>query len=97
MDKKLFILRANSLGLQPKSTVNYLNQELDDWAEFGVEGHFKAKNPWVSYHNILSHPFAKLVGAYPNEVVAMNGLSVNLHLMLVSFYRTKGKTNQNFM
>ena len=82
---------GNSLGLQPKSTVNYLNQELDDWAEFGVEGHFKAKNPWVSYHNILSHPFAKLVGAYPNEVVAMNGLSVNLHLMLVSFYLPNGR------
>ena len=82
---------GNSLGLQPKNTVNYLNQELEDWAKFGVEGHFKAKNPWVSYHTILSKPFAKLVGAHYEDVVAMNGLSVNLHLMLVSFYNPKGK------
>jgi kynureninase len=66
-------------------------QELDDWAKFGVEGHFEAKNPWVLYHKILSEPFARLVGAQPDEVVAMNGLSVNLHLMMVSFYQPKGK------
>jgi len=82
---------GNSLGLQPKSAKSHLIQELDDWAKFGVEGHFEAKNPWVSYHKILSEPFATLVGAHPNEVVAMNGLSVNLHLMLVSFYQPKGK------
>ena len=64
---------------------------LEDWAKFGVEGHFKAKNPWVSYHTILSKPFAKVVGAHYEDVVAMNGLSVNLHLMLVSFYNPKGK------
>ena len=75
---------GNSLGLQPKSTKEYLDQELSDWAKFGVEGHFHAKNPWVSYHKILSQPFAKLVGANDSEVVAMNGLSVNLHLMLIS-------------
>lgn len=82
---------GNSLGLQPKSTKEYLDQELSDWAKFGVEGHFHAKNPWVSYHKILSQPFAKLVGANDSEVVAMNGLSVNLHLMLISFYQPKGK------
>lgn len=82
---------GNSLGLQPKSAKSHLVQELDDWAKYGVEGHFEAKNPWVSYHKILSEPFAKLVGAHTHEVVAMNGLSVNLHLMLVSFYQPKGK------
>ncbi len=82
---------GNSLGLQPKSVASFLKQELDDWAKFGVEGHFQAKHPWVSYHTILSQPFATLVGASASEVVAMNGLSVNLHLMLVSFYRPKGK------
>ncbi|MGC6490074.1 MAG: kynureninase [Flavobacteriales bacterium] len=82
---------GNSLGLQPKSVQTYVQQELDDWAKFGVEGHFEAKNPWVSYHKILSQPFSKLVGAQTEEVVAMNGLSVNLHLMLVSFYQPKGK------
>ena len=82
---------GNSLGLQPKSVKSHLMQELDDWAKFGVEGHFEAKNPWVSYHKILSEPFARLVGAQPDEVVAMNGLSVNLHLMMVSFYQPKGK------
>jgi len=82
---------GNSLGLQPKNAQKYIQQELDDWAKYGVEGHFEAKNPWVSYHKILSEPFARLVGADKDEVVAMNGLSVNLHLMMVSFYQPKGK------
>jgi kynureninase len=89
--KDALYFTGNSLGLQPKSVKSHLMQELDDWAKFGVEGHFEAKNPWVSYHKILSEPFARLVGAQPNEVVAMNGLSVNLHLMMVSFYQPKGK------
>ena len=89
--KEALYFTGNSLGLQPKSVKTHLLQELDDWAKYGVEGHFEAKNPWVSYHKILSEPFAKLVGAHPGEVVAMNGLSVNLHLMLVSFYQPKGK------
>lgn len=89
--KDALYFTGNSLGLQPKSVKSHLIQELDDWAEFGVEGHFEAKNPWVSYHKILSKPFARLVGARPDEVVAMNGLSVNLHLMMVSFYQPKGK------
>lgn len=78
---------GNSLGLQPKTTREYLMQELNDWAAYGVEGHFLAKNPWVSYHEILTDKTAKLVGALPSEVVMMNQLTVNLHLLMVSFYR----------
>ena len=89
--KDALYFTGNSLGLQPKSTREYVQQELDDWAKYGVEGHFEAKNPWVSYHKILSKPFAKLVGANNQEVVAMNGLSVNLHLMMVSFYQPTSK------
>lgn len=90
-DKEVYYFTGNSLGLQPKSAQSYVQQELDDWAKLGVEGHFHAKNPWVSYHKILSGPFARLVGAKEDEVVAMNGLSVNLHLMMVSFYRPTSK------
>ncbi len=78
---------GNSLGLQPKTTKDYLQQELNDWAAYGVEGHFLAKNPWVSYHELLTDKTAKLVGAHPSEVVMMNQLTVNLHLLMVSFYR----------
>jgi kynureninase len=78
---------GNSLGLQPKRTKEFLNQELDDWATFGVEGHFHAKNPWMPYHEFLTESYAKIVGGKPAEVVAMNTLTVNLHLMMVSFYR----------
>ncbi|MFN2439142.1 MAG: kynureninase, partial [Chitinophagaceae bacterium] len=86
-NKDTVYLTGNSLGLQPKSTVNYINQELKDWAAFGVEGHFKAKNPWVSYHEQFAKPISKLVGANPDEVVVMNQLTVNLHLLLTTFYR----------
>ena len=82
---------GNSLGLQPKRTKEYLNQELEDWAAFGVGGHFHAKNPWMPYHEFLSASYAKIVGAKPAEVVAMNTLTVNLHLMMVSFYRPTEK------
>ena len=78
---------GNSLGLQPKTTKDYIQQELNDWATYGVEGHFLAKNPWLSYHEILTDKTAKLVGALPTEVVMMNQLTVNLHLLMVSFYR----------
>ena len=80
-------LCGNSLGLQPKSMHAALSQELDDWARLGVEGHFHAKNPWMPYHESLSAPMAAVVGAKPKEVVIMNSLTVNLHLMMVSFYR----------
>ncbi len=80
-------LCGNSLGLQPKSVREFVEQELKDWAELGVEGHFHAKNPWMPYHELLTNQTARLVGAKPSEVVVMNTLSVNLHLMMVSFYR----------
>ena len=85
---------GNSLGLQPKRTKEFLNQELEDWASFGVEGHFHAKNPWMPYHEFLSESYAKIVGAKPTEVVAMNTLTVNLHLMMVSFYRPTEKRHK---
>ena len=80
-------LCGNSLGLQPKRTKKFINQELEDWAYFGVSGHFHAKNPWMPYHEFLAESYSKIVGAKPLEVVAMNTLTVNLHLMMVSFYR----------
>jgi kynureninase len=80
-------LCGNSLGLQPKSVRNALLQELDDWAAYGVEGHFHAKHPWMPYHTELRDALAECVGAKPIEVVAMNSLTVNLHLLMVSFYR----------
>jgi len=83
----LIYLTGNSLGLQPKSTFDYINQELLDWEKYGVEGHFHAKNPWLPYHEFLTQSMAEVVGAKPIEVVVMNTLSVNLHLMMVSFYR----------
>lgn len=83
---------GNSLGLQPKITQQYIQQELNDWAKFGVEGHFEAKNPWMPYHEFLTESMAKIVGAKPIEVVIMNTLTTNLHLLMVSFYRpTKSK------
>ncbi len=78
---------GNSLGLQPKQTKQFIEQELSDWAKFGVEGHFLAKNPWMPYHELLTEKMAKLVGALPSETVMMNQLTVNLHLLMVSFYR----------
>ena len=85
---------GNSLGLQPKRTKEFLNQELEDWATFGVEGHFHAKNPWMPYHEFLTESYAKIVGAKPTEVVAMNTLTVNLHLMMVSFYQPTQKRHK---
>jgi kynureninase len=80
-------LCAHSLGLQPKSTRAYIEQELNDWELLGVEGHFRARHPWVEYNRLLTDQTARLVGAMPIEVVTMNSLTVNLHLMMVSFYR----------
>ena len=80
-------LAGHSLGLQPKSARAYVEQELEDWARLGVEGHLQARNPWIPYHRLLADQTATLVGAEPGEVVAMNSLTVNLHLMMVSFYR----------
>jgi kynureninase len=80
-------LCGNSLGLQPKTVHAAVEQELHDWATLGVEGHFRARYPWLPYHEFLATQTAQLVGAKPIEVVVMNTLTVNLHLMLVSFYR----------
>lgn len=80
-------LCGHSLGLQPKSAGQYVEQELQDWAGLGVEGHFAGKNPWFTYHRLLTQQSAELVGAAPSEVAVMNSLTVNLHLMMVSFYR----------
>jgi len=85
--KQTFYFTGNSLGLQPKSTKSLLNQELSDWATLGVEGHFHARHPWLYYHKYSKKTLAGLVGAKPLEVVAMNQLTVNLHLMMTSFYR----------
>jgi kynureninase len=82
---------GNSLGLQPRSVSYLMQAELDDWGKHGVEGHFRARNPWFSYHHDFSRPLAAIVGAAPEEVVAMNTLTVNLHLLMISFYRPQGK------
>jgi len=80
---------GHSLGLQPRRAREYVLQELDDWARLGVEGLFAAPNPWVGYHELLTASTARLVGALPHEVVVMNTLTVNLHLLLVSFYQPR--------
>lgn len=80
-------LTGNSLGLQPRSTETYIKQELEDWAQLGVEGHFDARKPWMPYHEQFAQQLASLTGSLPDEVVAMNQLTVNLHLLMVSFYR----------
>jgi len=80
-------LCGHSLGLQPKTAAAYVEEELKEWARLGVEGHFQAKNPWMPYHRLLAKQTAELVGAEPREVVVMNSLTINLHLMMVSFYR----------
>lgn len=85
--EELAYLAGNSLGLQPRVTADRLNAELADWARLGVEGHLEAERPWLPYHELLREPAARLVGARPAEVVAMNSLTVNLHLMMLSFYR----------
>ena len=89
--EELIYLCGNSLGLQPKKTCDYIQQELNDWAKFGVEGHTDAKNPWLPYHEFLTNSMAKIVGAKPSEVVIMNSLTTNLHLMMVSFYQPSEK------
>ena len=84
-------LCGHSLGLQPRSVAQVMNEELDAWATLGVDAHFEAERPWVSYHEQLTPSLARLAGAEPSEVVAMNSLTVNLHLMLASFYRPAGR------
>lgn len=90
--EELVYLCGNSLGLQPRITSDYIKEELTDWASLGVEGHTQGKHPWLPYHEFLTENMAKIVGAKPSEVVVMNTLTTNLHLMMVSFYQpTKTK------
>ena len=85
---------GNSLGLQPKATVPEILADLGDWARLGVEGHLEGGRPWLPYHELLTEPAARRVGALPTETVVMNSLTVNLHLLMVSFYRPAGERNQ---
>lgn len=89
--EKVVYFTGNSLGLQPAATASYLQQELDDWAKWGVEGHFHADRPWFAYHEFLTAKSARIVGALPSEVVVTHSLTTNLHLLMVSFYQPKGK------
>ena len=89
--KEWLYFTGNSLGLQPKTTQKYIQQELDDWARYGVKGHIEGETPWMSYHELLTEKMAKIVGAKPLEVVVMNTLTTNLHLLMVSFYRPTAK------
>ncbi|GLZ06852.1 kynureninase [Actinomadura sp. NBRC 104412] len=81
---------GNSLGLQPKSAARWVTEELEDWSRLAVAAHTKGRRPWVDYHELAREPCARLVGALPHEVVAMNSLTVNLHLMMATFYRPSG-------
>jgi kynureninase len=91
--RPLIYLAGNSLGLMPKSAREVVEQELDDWASLGVDAHLDAKTPWYSYHENLREPMARMVGAKPVEVICMNSLTVNLHLMMATFYRpTKARS-----
>ena len=87
---ELVYFTGNSLGLQPKTVRDYVDQELEDWATLGVAGHVHAKHPWMPYHEFLTAQMANIVGALPVETVVMNALTVNLHLLMVSFYRPQG-------
>ena len=84
---ELAYFSGHSLGLQPVSARSAVELELDDWARYGVEGHFHATNPWYSYHEYLTPAMAEIVGAKESEVVCMNSLTTNIHLLFVSFYR----------
>jgi len=88
---------GNSLGLQPDTASQFINEELDAWRQYGVEGHFHAKRPWMPYHEFLTQYSAEIVGALEKEVVVMNSLSVNLNLLMTSFYQPHGKKKKILM
>lgn len=92
--KPAIYFTGNSLGLMPKTVEKMVNEELEDWKEFGVRGHHESRRPWFSYHTELRSYLAAIAGALPSEVVAMNSLTVNLHLMLASFYRPSPTRNK---
>ncbi len=87
-------LSGNSLGLMPKATPAAVQTELEDWARLGVDAHLQGRYPWLPYHEFVRDPLARLVGAIPREVVAMNSLTANLHLLMVSFYRPTPERNR---
>ncbi len=88
--KQVIYFTGNSLGLQPKNAKQYVDEVMRDWSELAVEGHFYAEKPWWDYHERLAQPLSKIVGAKPEEITVMNTLTVNLHLLMVSFYRPTG-------
>ena len=89
--KDVIYFTGNSLGLQPKSAKKYVDEVMNDWANLAVEGHFYAEKPWWDYHERFANPLSKIVGAKPSEITVMNTLTVNLHLLMVSFYRPTQK------
>ena len=89
--KQVIYFTGNSLGLQPKRTQKYVNEVMTDWANLAVEGHFYSDKPWWDYHERFAAPLSEIVGAKPTEVTVMNTLTVNLHLLMVSFYRPTQK------
>jgi kynureninase len=91
MDTEMVYFTGNSLGLQPKTVGSYIQEELDAWAKYGVEGHFLAEKPWFAYHEFLTEKAAKIVGANSEEVVVTHSLTTNLHLLMVSFFKPEGK------
>lgn len=96
-DRDCIYLCGNSLGLQPSKAADALSEQLTNWASLAVEGHFEGTTPWMTYHKLARQPLCQLTGANENEVVAMNSLTVNLHLLLVSFYRPQGSRNKIMM
>jgi len=91
LGKEQIYFLGNSLGLQPKTTAPYLQQVMDQWHQLGVEGFFMGSQPWLQYHESLIGPLSAVVGAKGSEVVVMNSLTVNLHLLLISFYQPNGR------
>ncbi len=89
--KDSIYFNGNSLGLQPKTAQEYVLNEMENWANYGVEGHFHGRNPWVNYHDSFPQKLAPIVGGLPEEIVVMNQLTVNLHLLLITFYRPEKK------
>ncbi len=90
-NEEVIYFTGNSLGLQPKKAVEYVNEVMQDWANLAVEGHFYANKPWWDYHERFNQPLSKIVGAKPLEVTVMNTLTVNLHLLMATFYKPSGK------
>ncbi len=87
--KESIYFNGNSLGLQPKKAQEYVLNEMENWANYGVEGHFHGRNPWINYHDAFPKKLVSILGALPEEIVVMNQLTINLHLLLTTFYRPK--------